>query len=338
MTKKNMRLDREPFRLRPVGKDYLWGGNRLNDDFAKGIDMDPLAETWECSTHQDGLSIVDSGEFRGMTLKGVLTVHPDFLGSHPGLNGFDEGQLPVLIKFIDAKQDLSVQVHPTDEYARINENGQHGKTELWYILDADQGSRIAYGLLRDVSREKLKKSIEDQTIEKLLQYVPVQKNDVFYVEAGTVHAIGKGVLLAEIQENSNLTYRLYDYNRIDKNGNKRELHINKAVDVANAKLALQPKQPLRVLRYRPGCAEELLYRCEYFQVERMLINTERIRDMVRVQTDSTSFGVLLCIDGCGTMVWNGQQITIFRGDCIFIPAKSTKIKLHGMMQLLKVKC
>ena len=213
MTTKNMSWNSKPFLLRPAGKDYLWGGRRLNDDFTKGIDMDPLAETWECSTHPDGLSIVASGEFEGQTLAAVLEDHPEFLGiRHP------DGKLPLLVKFIDAKNDLSVQVHPNDAYAMEHENGQSGKSEFWYVLDAAKGAHLVYGLKRDCTEAEIRQAIADGTLTRHLQQVPIQKDDLFFIEAGTIHAIGAGALIAEIQENSNLTYRLYDYNRVGKDG------------------------------------------------------------------------------------------------------------------------
>ena len=163
-----------------------------------------------------------------MSLKEVIHRHPELLGDHTEWNG----ELPILIKLIDAKENLSVQVHPDDQYAKTFENGQLGKTELWYVLDATRDASLIYGLYHDVDPTVLRNSIDTGTMENYLQRIPVKKNDVFYIEAGTIHAIGKGVLIAEIQENSNLTYRLYDYNRVDKMGKKRELHIDKALDVA----------------------------------------------------------------------------------------------------------
>ena len=306
----------------------------MNDDFDKNIDMSPLAETWECSTHKDGSSIVAGGEFEGMTLAQVLKEHPEFRGTHCGENG----ELPILIKFIDAKKDLSVQVHPNDDYAREFENGQLGKTEMWYVLDATPNAKLVYGLHHDVDKDVLRKSIENGTLEKYLQKIPVKKDDLFYIEAGTIHAIGKGALIAEIQENSNLTYRLYDYDRVDKNGNKRELHIDKALEVANLKSSAEPKQPLRVLKYRQGCASELLCRCKYFEVYRMLVNTERCRKLVGYQADSISFRVLLCINGCGSVqMTDGESFAFFKGDCIFFPANSMKIRIHGKAQFLDVR-
>lgn len=325
-----------PFLLKPIGKDYLWGGNRLNEDFSKDIKLTPLAETWECSTHPDGISIVSSGIHKDSLLSDVLKSHPEYLGS----NVIKYGDLPILIKLIDAKKDLSVQVHPSDEYANKYENGQRGKTEMWYILDTTNDAKIIYGFYHDIDRETLKQSLNNGTVEKYLQKIKVHTDDVFYIEAGQVHAIGEGSLIAEIQENSNLTYRMYDYNRVDKNGKLRELHIEKALDVVNLKSSAEPKQPLRVLKYKQGYASELLCRCKYFQVERILINTERCRNLTGFKTDGNSFQVLLCTNGCGiiTNEVNQENINFFRGDCIFFPANSQLIKLHGKAQFLKVTC
>lgn len=343
MTNKNLNGKNNchrPFLLKPVGKDYLWGGSRLNDDFSKNIDMSPLAETWECSTHPDGPSVVASGPDQGRLLSEVMKEHPEYMGSHPLLTeAAKQGELPILIKFIDARKNLSVQVHPDDAYAKKYENGSLGKTEMWYVMDAAKDAELIYGFHRDIDLDTLRKSLEKGNVEKYLQKVKIQKDDVFFIEAGTVHAIGAGALIAEIQENSNLTYRLYDYNRVDKNGQKRELHIDKALDVVDRRGAAEPKQPMRVLHYQRGCASEFLCRCRYFQVERQLINTERWRAMAEFQTDSNSFQVLLCMKGCGVLIEeNGEMISFIKGDCIFVPADSVALKLHGKAQFLRVRC
>lgn len=323
---------RQPFLLRPAGKDYLWGGRRLRDDFAKNMDMEPLAETWECSTHPAGLSMAATGIFAGMSLAEVLRRHPEFLGTHPAA----ENGLPILIKLIDAREDLSVQVHPDDEYARRYEDGQPGKTELWYVMDASKDARIIYGLHQDTEKSILQRAALDGTIGKYLQKVPVKRDDVFYVEPGTIHAIGAGVLIAEVQENSDLTYRLYDYGRVDKHGKMRKLHIDKALDVADLAGSARPRQPVRVLQYRPGIAEELLCRCKYFEVCRMLVNTER-RQKVYFRADSISFRVLLCMNGCGVIRWENGSLNIYKGDCVFFPADSVRVSFHGQMQMLCVR-
>ena len=166
--------------------------------------------------------------------------------------------------------------------------------------------------------------------------VPIRKDDLFFIRAGTIHAIGAGALVAEIQENSNLTYRLYDYDRVGKDGQKRELHIDKALQVANLQSSAEPRQPLRVLKYRQGVASELLTRCKYFEVYRMLVNSER-RQQVHYRADEVSFRVLLCVDGCGTIRFDGGEITFYKGDCIFVPANSAVLTIHGQAQFLDVR-
>lgn len=322
----------KPFLLRPSAKDYLWGGTRLNDEYAKDIDMSPLAETWECSTHPDGPSYVVTGEFRGKNLREVLQTHPEYIGTHPHISG----ELPILIKFIDAKKDLSVQVHPPDEYAAGKEGGQLGKTEMWYVLDASRDASLVYGLRTTTEETLIREAIERGTVERYLQKVSVKKDDIFFIEAGTIHALGAGVLVAEIQESSNLTYRLYDYDRVDKNGNKRDLHVDKALEVANLTGMSEPRQPVRVLKYCLGVASELLCRCKYFEVYRMIVNTER-RQKVTYQSDSMSFRVLLCVNGCGTIRFDKESLDIYKGDCLFVPAESVEIRIHGKLQFLDVR-
>ncbi len=318
----------KPFFLSPAAKDYLWGGSRLNDDFNKDIPMFPLAETWECSIHPDGQSVVTSGEYAGSKLGDVLEAHPEWLGRHAAAVG--AGKLPILIKLIDARADLSVQVHPDDEYS-LRVEGQQGKTEMWYVLDAKQDSSLVYGFSRDVEKDVIRRAIAGDRIGEYLNRVPIHRDDVFFIPAGTVHAIGAGALVAEVQENSNVTYRLYDY------GRGRETHVEKALDVANLSSSAAPRQPMRVLRYRNGAASELLCRCKYFQVDRVLLNTEG-RKMPSFQAGENSFHALLCVAGCGVMLGEGVDMPFFKGDCIFVPADSVPLRLHGRAQMLNISC
>ena len=337
MTSRNIHSNTEsarPFLLRPAAKDYLWGGRRLNDEYGKSIPQSPLAETWECSTHPDGVSTAASGPFQGMPLTKVLSDHPEYLGAHPKA---ERGQLPIIVKLIDARQDLSIQVHPDDDYAREHERGQRGKTEMWYVLDAAKDSYLYYGLIRDTDRKTLRAGIESGSITKYLQRVKIRQDDLFFIAPGTIHALGAGALVAEVQESSNLTYRLYDYDRVDGNGYKRPLHIEKGLAVADVKGQAAPTQPMRVLQYRQGCATELLCRCQYFEVHRMLINTERCRELIRYRADGTSFRVLLCTAGCGSVFFEDSVINFFKGDCVFVPADSVVMKLHGRAQFLDVR-
>ena len=327
-----MKEKNKPLLLRPTGKDYLWGGSRLNDEFEKRINLNPLAETWECSAHLDGPSYVVGGEFDGQELAKVVKMHPEYLGErHKGQN-----ELSILIKFIDAKKDLSVQVHPSDEYAKEHENGQLGKTEMWYVLDANKGAKLIYGLNKTCTKEEVLAAIQSGTLMNYLQRVPVKKDDLFFIQAGVIHALGAGVLVAEIQESSNLTYRLYDYDRVGKDGRKRKLHVEEALAVANLHSSAEPRQPLRVLKYGQGVASELLTRCKYFEDYRMIVNTER-RQIVQYRADEITFRVLLCINGCGTISYENSSLLFYKGDCIFVPADSAELTIHGQAQFLDVR-
>lgn len=318
-----------PLFLSPSGKDYIWGGRRLNTEFNKGIDMSPLAETWECSTHPDGPSYVVGGGFDGGTLSEVLNCHPDLLGTK--YDGISE--LPILVKFIDAEKDLSVQVHPTDEFAKEFENGQLGKTEMWYVLDASDDASLVYGFSKDVDEETVRDAIEKGSLMEFLQKVPVKKGDYFFIEAGTVHAIGSGCLIAEIQENSNLTYRLYDYNRTGKDGKKRELHVDKALRVANLKASVLPNDA-----YNKASVEIVddihLCGCKYFDVSIMTVDGGWSKSY---QTEETAFGVLLCIGGRGMIQYGAETIAYKKGDCIFVPANSVECVIIGEGQFLDIK-
>ena len=333
-----------PLKLIPAGKDYLWGGTRLKTEFGKTSDLDPLAESWECSTHPDGMSLITTPDGT-QTLRDVLKEHPAMLGTHPLKSMPDaasRGEIPILVKFIDARKDLSVQVHPGDDYAREHECGQLGKSEMWYVLDAAEGAALIYGFSRRMSREGLRQAIREDRLESCLQRVAVRRDDVFFVRAGTVHAIGAGTLIVEVQESSNLTYRLYDYHRKGPDGRERELHIDKALDVTDLSGAPEPRQPMRVLRYRRGYASELLCRCKYFQVRRLLVNTGEMLDAdmpaISFQTDETSFHVLICTEGAGEMTFAGRKTCVRRGDTFFLPAAGAPIALTGSMTLLDVKC
>ncbi len=218
----------EPLKLSPAFKDYIWGGTRLRDEFRKRCNYDRVAESWELSCHTDGPATIINTVYKGMTLKEYL--EQDW-AARVGEGAADFTTFPVLLKLIDANQDLSVQVHPDDRYARENENGENGKTECWYVVDCEEGAALAYGFNRELTREEFRSHITDGTLLDYVRLVPVHKGDVFFIEAGTLHAIGAGILIAEIQQNSNVTYRVYDYDRIGADGQPRELHIDKAVDV-----------------------------------------------------------------------------------------------------------
>lgn len=317
----------EIMKLIPSGKDYLWGGTRLKDEYSKKIDMNPLAESWECLVHPDGLCYVANGKYKGKTLKEVLDEHPEYIGTKAN------GEFPILAKFIDAKKDLSVQVHPDDEYAREKEK-DNGKTEMWYIIDADDGASLIYGFKHKLSKEILERAIEKGELDKHLQKIEVHKGDLFFVPAGTVHGIGKGILLAEIQESSNVTYRVYDYDRVDKNGKKRELHFDKAVQVMDMGIAPDIKRKKRLVKYYPGCSRELLCRCKYFETERI-----QVTKGFSFSVMENSFQVLMCLDGYGQVEMDGDKPVRFsKGETVFLPAGIGRCLIIGDTSVLKIRC
>ena len=310
-----------PFLLSPTGKDYLWGGTRLKTEYNKRFDLSPLAETWECSTHPDGPSCVSGGEYAGMTLAALLAARPELLGTrHP------DGELPILVKLIDAAAPLSVQVHPDDAFAAEFENGSKGKTEMWVVLSAEPGATLVYGFTRQVTPDELRQRIRAGTLEEVLRFLPVKAGDVILVEAGTVHAIGRGILVAEIQENSNLTYRLYDYNRRDKTGALRPLHVEKALRVARLGPAALPETA--------GDDPGDLGGCEYFHVRRLSPENGEITLPGR----EDSFAVLLCTGGCGRLKSAADVLSLEKGGCAFVPAGAGELVLSGPGEFLEIVC
>ncbi len=323
----------KPFLLKPAGKDYLWGGNRLHEEFGKQLPMFPLAETWECSTHPDGLSVVEGGEFDGMTLRYVLRRHPEYIGQK---YGNADGELPILIKFIDAVDSLSLQVHPDDDYAAEHENGSKGKTEMWYVMDADPGASLYYGMASELTKDEARRSLKDGTFEQYLRSVKIKKGDVFYIPAGVVHAIGSGALIAEIQESSNLTYRMYDYNRCDSHGNLRPLHVDKAIAVSLLKPLETPVEVQRITTTFKGCSVVRLCKSKYFMTERYTMDCGE-EQAVMLPSNEESFRVLLCMDGRGTVAGNGDKLSFEKGRCVFIPAGTEPLNIWGKTEFLCVE-
>ena len=233
----------EPIFLQGICKDYLWGGNRLREEFGKESDADKIAESWELACHKDGSSILTSGSDAGLNLREYLDKNGTAV---LGTNCADCTTVPVLIKLIDAKQDLSIQVHPDDDYA-MRVEGEAGKTEMWYIVDAAPHAALYYGLKQEVTKAEFEQRIHDQTLTEILNRVEVKPGELYFIPSGTLHAIGAGILLAEIQQNSNTTYRVYDYGRRGADGKLRPLHIAKALDVTN----LRPIAP--TVQYPARC-------------------------------------------------------------------------------------
>ncbi len=308
----------DPVKLSPAFKDYIWGGERLKSEFNKKCDLTPLAESWELSAHKDGQSVVTGGEYDGL----LLVEYIEKIGREAlGENSAKYDYFPLLIKLIDAKGDLSVQVHPSDDYALKNE-GEYGKTEMWYILDCDEGACLYYGFSRAVSREEYADAVKEGRLCELLNRVSVKKGDVFFIPAGTVHAIGSGILICEIQQNSNTTYRVFDYNRRDKNGNLRPLHIEKALEVSC--LERSPELP------EIGDGDDvLLAECGYFSVSR-----RRIDDESEIEADGKSFLSLIVTEGEGLLKYGDRELKMEKGDSVFIPAQNKSFTVSGKVELI----
>lgn len=305
-------------KLCPSYKDYLWGGRKLITDFHKEYDGEVLAESWELSCHKDGPSYIAAGEYAGETLEEYIIMEGrKILGKHA--RKFE--QFPVLIKFIDAAGDLSVQVHPSDEYALENEK-QYGKTEMWYVVDCEEGASLYYGFSREVSTEELEQRIRDNTLLDVLNKVYVKKGDVLFIDPGTIHAIGKGNVIAEIQQNSNVTYRVYDYGRKDKDGKERDLHIEKALQVTSRIPILRQKS------FEPHIAS-----CEYFTVDKLVLDGGIMKRMSGT-VDPTTFVSMLVLDGEGVIRAGEEELKFRKGDSLFITADTGNYEIEGACEVL----
>lgn len=316
-----------PLLLEPVYKDYIWGGDRLKTDFGKKTDISPLAESWELACHKDGTNNIVNGPCRGWRLDAYLKKHPQALCACA-----EDAELPILVKLIDACKDLSIQVHPNDEYARRVE-GCRGKTEMWYVLDCEPGASLIYGFKQEIAKDEFRKRIENNTLLDVVNRVPVKKGDVFFIEAGTLHAICGGILIAEIQQNSNITYRVYDYGRMGKDGKPRQLHIEKAIDVTNLSTVRHKAVSKRHTVAKEGFTEELL--CRYRRDEIKLV---RIAGEAVLANDANSFTHLLCIEGKGVLVWQQHTINLTKGSSLFLPANLGPVRLTGKFDCLTTVC
>ena len=305
-------------KLKPSCKDYIWGGHRLAEEYNVAFDGPVLAEAWELSCHPDGPSIVDGGTYDGLTLEQYIEKRGrEILGTH--CRRFRD--FPILTKFIDAKDNLSIQVHPSNGFALQNE-GQYGKTEMWYVLDAEDDAFLYYGFSRGISKEEFAQRIRDNTLLEVLNPVPVKKGDALFIESGTLHAIGKGILIAEIQQNSNVTYRVYDYGRVGKDGRKRDLHIEKAIAVTN-----------RVPIVRSGSNYPHVADCDYFTVDKLNLDG-RLTYRMQGTVSSASFLSILILDGEGTISCGGEQIRYRKGDSLFLDAGSGDWQIEGSCDAL----
>ena len=312
-----------PFRLAPAYKPYIWGGTRLIEQYGKQTDLPILAESWELSAHKNGDCIVAVGPFPGVPFSQLIKAHPEITGKA------DANEFPILIKLIDARQNLSVQVHPDDAYAQ--RCGQkNGKTEMWVVLEAEPGASLYCGFKQRISLREFRQHIEDGSLMNVLKRIAVKEGDIVFIPAGTIHAIGAGLVIAEIQQSSDLTYRVYDYGRLDSSGSPRELHIQKALEVTKLEPANLTAPGARALCRTSTFDMDRLAQCPYFTVDKIALNGR-----YRLEMPGKSFVSLLCTEGGAVLNCENEQFSLQRGDSIFIPADSPACGLCGAGVFLK---
>lgn len=307
------------FKLEPVFKDYIWGGNRLKNDFNKKTDLDIVAESWELCCHKNGTNKICG---KSEKLDDLIKNNKEILGSN--CDKFED--FPVLIKLIDAKDNLSIQVHPDNDFAMKYENSV-GKTEMWYVVDCEEGAYLYYGFNKEISKEEFENRIKENTLLEVLNKVPIKKGNVFFITAGTVHAICKGTLIAEIQQNSDITYRVYDYGRVGKDGRPRELHIDKAISVA--KLKMPDTYSVKVISEDDGAKNTLLCKCDFFETHKIDVFSE-----FKVNVDEMSFYSVLCLEGSANITSDISNLDIHKGDSVFIPAGEGECVIRGNCEVV----
>lgn len=315
-------------KLEPAFKDYLWGGTQLKNVYNKKCDYDIIAESWELSAHPDGQSVISEGKFKGMLFNDYLRrIGKEKLGWKAAL--YDE--FPVLIKLIDARKPLSIQVHPDDDFAMAKEN-EYGKNEMWHIIDCEKGAYIYCGFKENVTKEQVLEAIDKEALVGLLNKYEVSPGDTIFIPAGTVHAIGEGILLCEVQQNSNSTYRLYDYSRKDKFGRTRELHLDKAIKVIDTDKwsgdnIIRP-QGIEI----EGGKKDVLVQCKYFETTKYTVY-----DNMNIMLDETSFAGLILLGGKAVVSTDDRSILANAGDTFFVPAGQVALNIEGKCELLLVR-
>ena len=313
-----------PFTFEPIFKERIWGGTKLQSFLHKPISSDTSGESWEISTVSNDISIISNGIHQGKSLNELIEAFPEPILGKDVFKRFGT-QFPLLFKYLDANEDLSIQVHPNDQLAKERHNS-FGKTEMWYVLQADEGARLIVGFKQDTNRELYTEALANKSLLTLLEEIPVQKGDVFLLETGTVHAIGGGVLLAEIQQTSDVTYRLYDWDRVAADGQARTLHTELALDAINFK-SISPKQ-----NYQAQLNKAVtLVDCPYFKTEMILLT-----GAITIKNPGDSFLVLMCVEGSFELTLDNTSYSFALGETILLPAALAKFELHGKATLLKI--
>mgnify|MGYP003601943210 CR=1 FL=1 len=313
-----------PLQFEPILKDRIWGGTKLKTYLNKPITSEITGESWEISTVENDVSVIANGFFKGKSLNEIISEFPKEVLGTKVHQQFGQ-QFPLLFKYLDAREDLSIQVHPNDELAAKRHNS-FGKTEMWYVMQADDNARLIVGFKEKSSKEAYQKSLENKTIIDILDTKKVKKGDVFLLETGTVHAIGAGTVIAEIQQTSDITYRLYDFDRVDAQGNKRELHIDLALDAINYNVVEAQKDYSRV----KNSSNEMV-NCPYFTT-----NFIPLDGKIEVEKDKKSFTVYMCVEGNFEIENKGENYNYKTGDTVLIPAEMTSFEINGKASLLEI--
>ncbi|NNK75218.1 MAG: class I mannose-6-phosphate isomerase [Maribacter sp.] len=316
-----------PLKFKPILKERLWGGTKLKEVLGKPSENDITGESWELSGVQGDISIVANGPLSGTSLQEIIDQRPKELLGKGVLDRFGN-EFPILIKFIDAKQDLSIQLHPNDALARERHNS-FGKTEMWYVMDADKGANLIVGFNKNVTREEYTQSLKRDTLLDLLNYEPVKEGDTFFINTGKIHAIGAGVLLAEIQQTSDVTYRVFDFNRQDKNGNLRELHTELALDAMD----FDKKDDFKVAYKRHMNTTNTMVESPYFKTNYIHLTTKA--NLASAKRDS--FTIYMCVGGTAEISSDTGTVVIQKGETTLIPASSKTINIDTTeVKLLEV--
>ena len=313
-----------PLQFEPILKDRIWGGTKLKTYLNKPIASEITGESWEISTVENDVSIIANGVFKGKSLNELINDFPEQVLGTKVFEQFGK-QFPLLFKYLDARKDLSIQVHPNDELAKKRHNS-FGKTEMWYVMQADDDARLIVGFKEKSSPEEYIQHLENKTLLNILDTKKVKKGDVFFLETGTVHAIGAGTVIAEIQQTSDITYRLYDFDRVDANGNTRELHVDLALEAINYDKGEAQKEYSKI----ENTSNEVVD-CSYFTTNFIPLNGN-----LNVNKNQNSFTVYMCVDGDFELILNEEKCNYKKGDTVLIPASLTDFQLSGKASLLEI--
>ena len=313
-----------PLQFEPILKERIWGGEKLKTLLNKPITSTITGESWELSTVEGDISVVANGEWKGKSLTEIINDSPDeILGTE--VHARFGKQFPLLFKYLDAREDLSIQVHPNDELAKKRHNS-FGKTEMWYIMQADDDARIIVGFKEKSNANDYLENLKNKTLLSILDNVKVKSGDVFFLETGTVHAIGAGLVVAEIQQTSDITYRLYDFDRVDANGNTRELHVDLALDAINYNKVETKKEYTKNINDSNEIVD-----CPYFTTNFIPLDGE-----ISVSKSGKTFTVYMCTEGTFELEYNNSKLQYKKGDTVLIPAALNAFILNGKASILEI--